>query len=91
MKTEQENPGGLHKRYIVSKANGEPVDPRSVYFVLRLDGHGDDMDHIKACRVAAWEYALYIRCNHGPSHPLYQMAKELSDLLHELSVKEPTR
>ena len=28
---------GYFKKYIVSKANGEPVDPEAEYFVLRLD------------------------------------------------------
>ena len=38
----EENPNGLHGRYIVTKASGEPVDERAIYFVLRLDQHGDD-------------------------------------------------
>lgn len=37
MKTQAENPAGLHRRYIVQKANGEPVDPSARYFVLRYD------------------------------------------------------
>lgn len=28
---------GLFTKYVVSKANGEPVDPKADYFVLRLD------------------------------------------------------
>lgn len=28
---------GLYRKYIVTKANGEPTDPRARYFVLRLD------------------------------------------------------
>ena len=45
--TESENPNGLHARYIVTKASGEPCDPEAVYFVLRLDRGGDDPIHIQ--------------------------------------------
>lgn len=70
-----DNPNGLHGRYIVSKASGEPCDPRAVYFVLRLDDHGNDPDHIAACRSAAREYAA-----NAPAH-LKQMADELRELV----------
>jgi len=52
-----ENPNGLHQRYRVSKSDGSPVDPRAIYFVLRLDGFGSDPGHIAACRAAALAYA----------------------------------
>jgi hypothetical protein len=51
-----ENPNGLHQRYRVTKMDGE-YDPNAVYFVLRLDGQGDDPTWIKACRVAALRLA----------------------------------
>lgn len=53
----RDNPNGLHQRYRVSKADGSPTDPRAVYFVLRLDGFGDDPGHVAACRAAARSYA----------------------------------
>lgn len=28
---------GLFKKYVIAKADGSPVDPDAVYFVLRLD------------------------------------------------------
>lgn len=28
---------GLHRKYIITKADGSPVDPEADYFVLRLD------------------------------------------------------
>jgi hypothetical protein len=60
MKTQSENPAGLHLRYIVTKASGEPVDPRARYFVLRFDRHGDDPAHVAACRKALRVYAAEI-------------------------------
>lgn len=54
---QEENPQGLHQRYVISKANREPVDPMATYFVLRLDGFGRDGMHIRACRAAARAYA----------------------------------
>ena len=59
--TQQENPNGLHRRYIVSKANGEPVDENAEYFVLRLDLGGSDPKHIVACRMAVLAYAQSIK------------------------------
>jgi len=59
--TQQENPKGLHLRYIVTKTDGEPVDENAEYFVLRLDDGGDDIKHIKACRKAIRVYAKKIK------------------------------
>lgn len=56
-----DNPTGLHRRYIVTKADGTPCDPDAFYFVLRLDSGGDDKQHIKACRAAARAYWTAIR------------------------------
>lgn len=78
MKTQAENPNGLHLRYIVRKANGEPVDPRAEYFVLRTDKFASDQRHAAACRKAVLTYAAEIepfipqlaaelRAKHGPS------------------------
>lgn len=58
--TKQLNPRGLHQRYVVTKADGEPVDPMATYFVLRLDHFGRDGLHIAACRAAARAYADFI-------------------------------
>jgi hypothetical protein len=32
-----DNKKGLYDKYIVTKANGQPTDPKADYFVLRLD------------------------------------------------------
>ena len=58
--TEEENPKGLHGRYIIGKVNGEEVDERAEYFILRLDEFGNDPIHIAACRKAAVTYAKAI-------------------------------
>lgn len=42
---------GLYDKYIITKNNGESVDPNAVYFVLRLDTD-------KLARRAAQNYAL---------------------------------
>jgi hypothetical protein len=59
--TREENPKGLHQRYIVSKTDGELVDDNAEYFVLRLDFGGNDIKHIKACRKAVRKYAKEIK------------------------------
>lgn len=56
MPTKEENPDGLHGRYVISKADGSPVDPDAVYFVLRLDSGGSDHKHVAACRAALEAY-----------------------------------
>ena len=28
---------GLFRKYIIRKANGKPIDPQAMYFVLRID------------------------------------------------------
>lgn len=59
--TEEENPNGLHGRYIVEKVNGEPIDENAEYFILRLDKNGNDPKHIAACRKAIMTYAEEIK------------------------------
>lgn len=41
---------GLYHKYNIAKVDGSPVDPKAVYFILRLDTD-------RAARVAAWTYA----------------------------------
>ncbi len=76
--TKEKNPNGLHQRYRITKTNGAECDPRAVYFVLRLDGFGDDGGHIAACRVAARAYAA----NAPPR--LRRVADDLLKLLAKL-------
>lgn len=52
---------GILPRYIVSKADGSPMDPGAEYFVLRLDDGGDDKLHVLACRDAVLMYATMIQ------------------------------
>jgi hypothetical protein len=59
--TQSENPKGLHQRYIVEKANGEPIDENAEYFILRVDLNGSDPKHIAACRKALMTYANEIK------------------------------
>jgi NTP pyrophosphatase (non-canonical NTP hydrolase) len=70
--TPEENPAGLHGRYRITKANGDPVDPSAEYFVLRLD-HAADFAHLSACRAALALYANAIEPN------LPQLANELRE------------
>ena len=55
--TREENPNGLHRRYIVSKTSYKPVDEGAEYFVLRVDKNGKDPKHVAACRKAVLKYA----------------------------------
>jgi hypothetical protein len=59
MKSEAER--GLYNRYQVLKTNGDSCDPNAEYFVLRLDGYGNDIRHIQACRKAVLRYAEEIK------------------------------
>lgn len=59
--TKEENPDGLYGRYIVEKVNGDPVDDKAEYFILRLDKYGSDPKHIAACRKAIMTYADEIK------------------------------
>lgn len=82
-----DNPGGLHQRYIITKANGEPVDPRATYFVLRIDGYGRDPKHIAACRAAARTYAYAVGNMHDPGL-LLKVAQDLDRLLDTIDERE---
>lgn len=69
--TRNENPKGLHQKYVIRKVTGidsitrklktKPVDEGSEYFVLRLDSGGSDKNHINACRKAVCHYAELIK------------------------------
>lgn len=71
--TQEQNPKGLHQRYVVSKTSGEPVDETAEYFILRLDLGGSDSKHINACRKAVLTYANEIK-EHLP-----ELSKDLID------------
>lgn len=71
--TKEQNPKGLHLRYVVAKVNGEPIDETAEYFVLRLDSGGSDQIHINACRKAVLTYAKEIK-EHLP-----ELSKDLID------------
>jgi hypothetical protein len=75
--TREENPNGLHLRYIVSKTDGQPVDDDAEYFVLRLDKNGSDPKHIEACRKAIITYAVVIETH------LPELAKDLIERYSE--------
>lgn len=61
---------GLYKKYIVTKADGTPVDPKAIYFVMRLDTD-------PAAREAVEIYTRWVDD--------YQLAADLSQLLHDLA------
>ena len=82
--TQDQNPMGLHQRYNVSKADGSPVDPDAVYFVLRLDRNGDDGIHREACREAARAYASYVDSVDFPVEELRKVGRELVKLVDQL-------
>ena len=52
---------GLYNKYHIEKMNGDNVDSRANYFVLRLDNYGKDKAHISACRKAVLCYAEAIK------------------------------
>lgn len=53
------NKGLQPSRYIISKANGNQMDPTAEYFVLRLD-KGGEPSHVNACKQALAVYAAEI-------------------------------
>jgi hypothetical protein len=79
IKTQTENPKGLHQRFYLQKIQQQPngsvtfeqVDENAEYFVLRLDKNGKDPKHIEACRKAIIAYAVNIE----PHLP--ELAKDL--------------
>lgn len=83
IKSKKSNPNGLHQKYVVKKADGSPVDPNAMYFVLRLDNGSSDPDHVDACQQAASAYARAIQRNSSAKH-LHQTAAEILDLIRDL-------
>lgn len=87
MQTQNENPDGLHQRYVVKKIVGwrksalgiktvpltKPVSKDAEYFVMRLDTGGSDIEHIKACRKGIHAYAKAIE------KTIPQLAKDLKE------------
>jgi len=85
---------GLENRYNVTKTNGEPVDPKAVYFVLRLDAGGNDPYHIAACRKAVRGYVEHIvrvqRNSSGADH-LRRLADDLHRLVENLDYQDRSK
>lgn len=74
---------GLHQKYQITKANGEPCDPNAIYFVLRLDNFSKDHVGVEASREAAIVWAETVKL-YGESSHLYQTAKDLIELVNTL-------
>lgn len=55
-KSQEENPNGLHHKYIISRTDGTPINPDNEYFLLKVKGEGDPK-HIEACQIALLAYA----------------------------------
>lgn len=70
--SQEENPKGLHNRYLISRTDGTPINPKNVYFILKLEGEGDPI-HMEACRKAVLKYADEIK-EHLP-----ELSKDLFD------------
>lgn len=47
---------GIQHKYIISRTDGKPIEEGNFYFVLKLEGEGDEK-HIEACRKAVLKYA----------------------------------
>lgn len=73
-----ENPKGFHGRYKVEHADGSPIDPNAVYFVLRIDKGGSDPVHVRACRKALKTYVVHTEGTH-----LDQLSIELDQFIVE--------
>jgi len=72
--TSNENPKGLHQKYVVRKVVkvekgpgryqrmiSTAPDPKAEYFVMRVDQHAKDQIHAEACRKAVCYYAELIK------------------------------
>lgn len=89
MKTREQNPKGLHQRFLIRKITGwkekpgsfggehiptsKAIDKEAEYFVMRLDEKGKDPNHIKACRIGVHAYADAIEST------IPQLAKDLKE------------
>jgi len=70
----EENQKGLYQKYIISKANGKPLDPDFYAIVLRIDGG----KYVDACRTGALAFAAEVRYqNETLAHDIYQKVYEL--------------
>ena len=67
---------GLKLKYVMTKADGRPVDPNGMYFVLKLNS--DDPAHAHACQEAVLVYANLIE-EHIP-----ELARDLRTSVKQL-------
>jgi len=51
---------GLYRKYEISRTDGTPIDPDNEYFVLKVEGNGDER-HMEACRKAILVYAEEVK------------------------------
>ena len=74
MEKNNDNEKGLYQKYIISKANGKPLDPNFYAIVLRIDGGR----YVDACRNGALAFAAEVRSlNEQLAHDIYQKVYEL--------------
>lgn len=80
----------LENRYIVTKADGSPVDPDAYYLVLRLDPKGSDKVWTHLCRITA--SFLCGKLVSQPSRPdLAELGNELGLQVNKLAAEACTQ
>lgn len=45
LKSKEENPNGLHAKYVVSRVDGNPISSDNIYFILKLEGVGRSVSY----------------------------------------------
>lgn len=85
--TKEESPDGLHQRYDISKKDGDN-DPDAEYFVLRIDGGGDDPIWQAACQDTLMFLAERVK-QYMPKFTTTVRDKYLS-LVESNYIKDPT-
>jgi hypothetical protein len=63
--TKDENPKGLHQKYVLARVDGKPLEETAEFFILRLDNGAKNPKHKIACRLAVLTYAENI-AGHNP-------------------------
>jgi hypothetical protein len=60
LKSKEENPNGLYRKYNITRTDGKPIPENAEFFILRLDA-GAELSHMNASLKAMEVYAKEIK------------------------------
>lgn len=91
-----DSPDALFQKYHITRTNNKPIDPRALFFVLRLDKYGRDLAMVKASRVGLQAFINELKAdkdntenNNNTNNNKERLITDLTNFLNKIKLLQP--